>query len=151
MRGMPSNAPAPPSVPVGPTTVASLATLLVGIIVSVLSLSGVVVDDATTQQIGALVGAVLALAPLIASIFSRGSQAKRLVENAYLFRDQDQDVKGRSTMDYEDETEDARDPTMVSLHRVEKQVAWLVENAREQARRGDPSGMEAGDVREKIA
>lgn len=72
----------PPPVPVGVTTQAALASAIVGVLIALLSLAGVLVDDETTRQIGALVGALIAAIPLVTSIISRGRQASNLAHLA---------------------------------------------------------------------
>lgn len=67
-----------PTPPIGPSTIAGLTTILVGLVGAALSLCGVVVDDETTRQIGVIVGGLVALAALGWTTWSRTRQAQTL-------------------------------------------------------------------------
>lgn len=66
--------------PVGPSTLAGLTTLLVGLVGAALSLCGVVVDDETTKQLGVIVGSVVALGALGYTTWSRTRQAQAAIQ-----------------------------------------------------------------------
>jgi hypothetical protein len=74
--------PAAPTPPVGPTTVASLTTMLAGMIIAGLSLFHVAVDAGQQANIGVLVGGAVTLGALAITAISRTKQATALAGHA---------------------------------------------------------------------
>lgn len=101
-----------PTPTIGVSTVLTGGTTVVGLVVLVLSLFGVQVDDAVTQQIGAAVGGLSALVSLVTMVISRTKQANHLAQLATDIRLDANDVDAAGASD--------------TVNRLETQVSRII-------------------------
>src|SRR4051812_2284885 len=73
---------AAPTPPFGPTTIAGIGSILVGLVIAILSLFDVVPTPEDVQQLGVIVGGLLALGSFVVTAISRTKQATNLAKLA---------------------------------------------------------------------